>query len=505
LRKVSVIHPFLFAIFPVLFLFSYNKTRMSLGETVVPGAAVIVSATVLLYLLHAIVKERIKAGVIVSSFLVLFFSYGHFYSALAVVRHRYLLTLWAILFVLIVHWSWRTRRDLTNLTQFLNVVAISLVLISVIDIAWYKLRTDARWFRDEIVHDLDDLSPEIRDVGTLPDIYYVILDRYAGAETLMECYGFDNSEFLNYLTARGFYVASESKANYLKTAHSLASSLNMEYINYLTQTVGEASRDWRPLFSLLQDYKVWRFLKQRGYRFIHFGDGWHATSRNKYADANINYYWISEFAMLLYETTMFSPIGVQLGLLDKRREQWRRILYKLDKLEEIPYIEEPTFVFAHMLLPHAPYVFDRDGNFLTEQASLRRAEKRNYIDQLIFTNKRVMRLIDTLITNSEVPPIIILQSDEGPFPLRYRQDADHFNWEQATKAELNEKMRILNAYYLPGAPGDVLYPSVSPVNSFRIIFNLYFNQDFGTLPDKSYAFVDAQHLYRFFDVTDALK
>jgi hypothetical protein len=279
----------------------------------------------------------------------------------------------------------------------------------------------------------------------------------------------------------------------------------MEYVNYLAETVGEASRDWRPLFELLQDYKVWRFLKQRGYKFIHFGAGWHATSHNRYADVNINYYWISEFAMLLYETTMFPPIGAQLGLLDKRREQWRRILYKFDRLEEIPDIKEPTFVFAHMLLPHAPYVFDRDGNFLTEQASLRRPEKRNYIDQLIFTNRRVSRLIDTLITNSGVPPIIVLQSDEGPFPLRYRQDADHFNWEQATKGELNEKMRILNAYYLPGAPGDVLYPSVSPVNSFRIILNLYFNQDFDTLPDKSYAFVDAQHLYRFFDVTAALK
>ncbi len=505
MRKVTVIHPFLFAIFPILFLFSYNKTRMSFGETVVPAVAVFLSACLFLYLLRAIVKDKLKAGVIVSSFLLLFFSYGHFYSALAVVRHRYLLPLWVMLFVLVVHWSWRTRRDLTNLTRFLNVVAISLILISVIDIAWYKLRTDIRWFRAEIVHDLDNPSLEIQDAGPLPDIYYVILDRYAGAETLKECYDFDNSEFLNHLTHRGFYVASESKANYLKTAHSLASSLNMEYVNYLAETVGEASRDWRPLFVLLQDYKLWRFLKQRGYKFIHFGDGWHATSRNKYADANINYYWISEFAMLLYETTMFSPVGVRLGLLDKRREQWRRILYKFDRLEEIPDIKEPTFVFAHMLVPHAPYVFDRDGNFLTEQASLGRTERRNYIDQLVFTNRRVRRLIDTLITNSEVPPIIVLQSDEGPFPLRYRQDADHFNWEQATKAELNEKMQILNAYYLPGAPGDVLYPSVSPVNSFRIILNLYFSQDFDILPDRSYAFVDAQHLYRFFDVTDALK
>ncbi len=63
-------------------------------------------------------------------------------------------------------------------------------------------------------------------------------------------------------------------------------------------------------------------------------------------------------------------------------------------------------------------------------------------------------------------------------------------------------MRILNAYYLPGVDKDILYPSITPVNSFRLIFNLYFDTNFELLPDENYAFVDGRHIYKFFNVTD---
>jgi hypothetical protein len=355
------------------------------------------------------------------------------------------------------------------------------------------------------VLDADTRGQGAADTGARPDIYYIILDRYGGPATLKEVYGFDNSEFMDYLTSRGFYVATESRANYLKTAHSLASSLNMEYVNYLRDRVGEDSADWVPLFVLLQDYKLWRFLKARGYEFYHFGDWWEPTTLNKYADENVNYYWLSEFATVLYETTAFAPIGVSLGILDSRREQWKRIRYKFDRLAGIPDNEEPTFVFAHMLVPHSPYVFERDGEFIPEEELITRTEERAYIDQLVYTNTRVRELIDTIIARSDIPPVIVLQSDEGPFPERYRQDAYTFKWTDATVEELDQKMRILNAYYLPGAPDSVLYPSVSPVNSFRIVLNHYFGQDLELLPDEIYAFVDHDHPYKFFSITEVFE
>ena len=81
-------------------------------------------------------------------------------------------------------------------------------------------------------------------------------------------------------------------------------------------------------------------------------------------------------------------------------------------------------------------------------------------------------------------------------------DVRNFNWEEASEEELREKMGILNAYYLPGVDSSLLYPSITPVNSFRLAFDLYFGTHLGLLPDVSYTYVDYNHPYQFLDVTN---
>ncbi|MCJ7617971.1 MAG: hypothetical protein MUO43_15685, partial [Desulfobacterales bacterium] len=185
-------------------------------------------------------------------------------------------------------------------------------------------------------------------------------------------------------------------------------------------------------------------------------------------------------------------------------EQYKRVLYKFDRLAEIPEIEEPTFVFAHMLIPHPPYVFDSDGSLLTLEEAGERSLEVQYVDQLIALNDMIRELIDELLSSSDVPPIIILQADEGPYPGDEPAWKASGSLEDATETELREKYGILNAYYLPGVNEDILYPSITPVNSFRLIFNIYFGTDFELLPDNSYAsYRDTP--FKFFDVTDKVK
>jgi len=193
------------------------------------------------------------------------------------------------------------------------------------------------------------------------------------------------------------------------------------------------------------------------------------------------------------------------GLASKHQRQQKRVLYKFSKLAEIPELEGPVFVFAHMLLPHSPFIFDSNSNFISEEESRKRSKTVNYIDQLIATNMKIKALIDTLLANSDSPPIIILQADEGPHPQRSWENMENFNWREATEAELREKMGILNAYYLPDVDKKALYSSITPVNSFRVIFNLYFDTHLELLPDKVYAFADRNHIYDFFDVTARVK
>ena len=43
---------------------------------------------------------------------------------------------------------------------------------------------------------------------------------------------------------------------------------------------------------------------------------------------------------------------------------------------------------------------------------------------------------------------------------------------------------ILNAYYLPDDGSSKLYPSISPVNTFRLILSNYLGADLELLPDR---------------------
>jgi hypothetical protein len=83
-----------------------------------------------------------------------------------------------------------------------------------------------------------------------------------------------------------------------------------------------------------------------------------------------------------------------------------------------------------------------------------------------------------LLSKSSTQPIIILQGDHGP-------------WIQTGPGQFE----ILNAYYLPGH-NDQLYSTVSPVNSFRLVFNAYFGTDYTLLPDTSY-YSPIPNIYEF--------
>ncbi|HUU63499.1 MAG TPA: hypothetical protein VMX96_06235 [Dehalococcoidia bacterium] len=516
-KWLFVIHPIMFAMFFILALYSANVAEVSPSAVAIPLFSAMGFALLLLLPAWLIFRNAGKAAIIVSIFLILFFSYGYVSNAVEGlgITYKVLWPIWCILIICSAYLVKRTRRDLHNLTVILNIVAIALVIVPTINIAANEIEAASQGITT--TENGYDPGANTSKTDSLPDIYYIVLDRYASESTLKEVYDFDNSEFTDYLSNRGFYVASESRSNYPESPQSLASSLNMKYINYLSEELGEDYSDMDPLYDMLQDYEVWHFLKSEGYEFIHMGSWWEPTRKNEYADMNFNYWEIPEFSMTLYKTTMLYPIALENALLpqwvkaplvqDFRMGQWNRVQYKFDKLAEIPDMKEPTFVFAHMLIPHNPFVFDRNGNYLTAEEVNNRSVEVNYIGQLVFANNRVMELIDELLSSSEIPPIIILQSDEGSYPggqdkwIGEGEWEEAVGWEEATRAELREKVTILNAYYLPDVNRDVLYPSITPVNSFRLVFNLYFDTDFELLPDRSYAFY-RDHPYKFFEITD---
>lgn len=508
MKRSFVFHPLMLAAFPVVALYAYNAQELPLSTVLVPLLVALAVASLLLLSTWLICRSINKAGIIVSLFLALLLSTGYLFNlrkwlgaSTPYIVGALLFVIWAVLFPYLLYLIVRTRKTLRNPTIILNVATVAMVVVSLFTIGTNEYR---RWNSgQECTASEATVDVQVSEGQKLPDIYYIVLDRYAGASTLAEAYGFANGDFVDYLSSKGFYVASESSANYVRTSESLASSLNMEYIDYMD----EGSNDLLPMNVRVENNAVQRSLKAAGYKFVYVGSWWGPTRENHYADININYCArTDEFSESLATMTMPYYVAAEAGLIgDKRMTQWKRTQFELDELAEIPDMEEPTFTFAHMLVPHVPYVFDRDGSFLLPEEANRRGDVENYCNQLIATNGMVKALVDKLLMDSEVAPIIILQADEGPYPERYDANYRSFNWGKATDVEIRQKFRILNAYYLSGVDSSVLYPTMTPVNSFRLVFDLYFGTGLGLLPDKSYAYVDYSHPYQFLDVTDKLR
>jgi hypothetical protein len=202
---------------------------------------------------------------------------------------------------------------------------------------------------------------------------------------------------------------------------------------------------------------------------------------------------LNEFESLLIQTTLAGAIQNKstLELLNASPQLSReRTLFALEKLNQIPYIPGPKFVFVHLLIPHPPYVFGPTGGpAAPAQAGATRAQQEagQYRDQAIYISSRIMEIVPRIIANSATPPVIVIQGDHGPtVPSRSR-----------------ERMMILNAYYLPGVQAPI-YPTITPVNTFRIIFNTYFGQDLELLDDVS-LYSQARHPFNYREIPNSCK
>ena len=507
IKKPYPVHPFLLVLFPVVFTLAHNAEYIRPFRVLEPGGALLVCTVVAVALAGLVFRDIHKGAVVVSAAIFAFFSFGHVGNLITVlnVRLKYQLLAWAVFLLIVALVTWR-RKAPFGLTKILNLITACLLGVSVLSYAhaaFTSAGSSGNVRDDQASEQVGAPSSEKQD--ELPDIYYLVFERYARDDVLREQYGFDNSEFLSFLKKNGFYVAEESHANYLKTAHSLASSLNTEHLLDFADKVGRDSCNWKILHERVQEHKVGKFLKSKGYRYLHFGSFWHVTDRSDQADENINIFpFENPLTIVLIESSMAYPMLKEMSLYDVSLEQYRRVLYKFEKMAEVPDRPGPSFVFAHMFVTHEPFVFHKDGSYMPKAEWRSRPERDVYLDAMQVLNHKLEETITAILAKSKVPPVIILQADEGPFPDRYAANPPAFEWRQARPDELKRKMCIFNAYHVPKAAAGDLYPTITPVNTFRLIFNTYFNAGLKMLPDTSYVFEDDRHIYSFYDITDQI-
>lgn len=512
-EKLPYIHPFLFALYPVFFLYSLNIHEYPESTLLVPLLLVLFFAGIIFFVSKQLVKQLDKAALVSSAFILLFFSYGRivdFFDNKLIVFVAVLILFGAIAYGVI-----RYTKSLLTINKLSTYLAALLLIFSLFTIAEFELKTGRLWTPKK---EIPITTRKVKPPKNAPDIYYFIFDRYAGATSLKNEYNFDNSPFLNFLKDKGFYVAKTATTNYPKTFLSLGSSLNMEYLDFLTeQTKGGASPDQSLVTPLIRTNKIIQFLKSKGYTIVNIGPKtWGPTSKNPNAEINFviqkgTYPLVDTFTTGFLNTTLAAPVlsfifhdPIDVSKDPNNNEHRKIALFELDAVEKAITIAGPKFVFVHILIPHDPFVFDKNCNPISESIVKKNNHVTNYLNQLQCTNTKITKLINNIIAKSKTPPVIVLQSDEGPFPMNEPIPPKQ-GWGSAKDQSLKEKFPILSAYYFPGKEDTQLYPSITPVNSFRVLLNTYFDTNYELLPDKNYVFYDEENYYKFTDVTHRVK
>lgn len=509
--RSKIVHPLIASIYPILALSAYNIDQNPLSVALRPLALSILASLAIWGASVWLLKSTSKGAIFATLAISIFFAYGRIYSyASPLVPHKTMVLVGLLILGLAFVYLNLQKKDFDGFNRFLNIFALILLIFPVFQLGayYFDLVTKPAQIR-QIQMEGETLEASLDS----PDIYYIILDMYTREDFLLEKMGYDNSEFLTLLENDGFFIADCSLSNYSTTKFSLSSSLNMDYLENLMGDIDPTSTSEGLVDPLLIKNRVRQILESYGYSIVSFQTDYHGlewrdadhffeldfsqteldpgqfdpesslpkTDRLTEAVFGWN---LNKFEWLLLQTTA-AIVLVDRSPADKKEfnpgedylsdiRQYLLVKQTLENADLATKIEGPKFVYVHVVSPHPPFVFKSDGSFTTKAVEREGNWYDLYTNQLQYINSRIYSLVETIFASSTKPPIIIIQGDHG-IPMR---DAN----------PLYQHNEILNAYYLPGAGDALLNEHISPVNTFRMVLNHYFNMEFDYLEDEAFTY-----------------
>jgi hypothetical protein len=385
-----------------------------------------------------------------------------------ITRYSFILPASLVFFVVVFILLKRRKKDLLNVTGFLNLL-MTVLLATELAMLTGKTFTGPQ---DSLI------TKEFKPCAdcSKPDIYLIIADGYGGKEELDSVFHFDNSAFEKELTGHGFHITENSISNYNYTPFSVASLLNMSFLQGI-EGRNSNKEDMKNCFSTINKNTTLRFLKNGGYDFYNYSifdfDGQPSVARPTFLPTKTKPL-IAQTFLYRVQRDLWYHLVTDLKLSASRKNSLyhdlenNNRLYGLTKTTASSKSNKPKFVYTHLVMPHYPYYFDSTGKErvfekITEENATDTAA---YISYLKYANKKLLELTDHILKSSPTPPVIILMSDHGFREFKNKVDAKyHF--------------MTLNAILLPGKNYTGFYKGMSNINQFRTLLNTEFRQ---TLP-----------------------
>jgi hypothetical protein len=458
---------YLFAVYPVVFLYAQNLHEVRWPTVLLP-MAVCLAFTWLLWLgLGFIFRSGEKRALAVFLVQLPLFYYKLIHDLLREVFGLSPAILIAGLLIVLLAGVGLSKGSLAHGSRVLSAILLLLVAWNAGSIVVHHLNQagsrNARTFLG------DALPPKPAAAASQPDIYLFIVDEFASLVTIESVFGHDHSRFARRLEDAGFFIARESRGLYVWTPEAIAAILNME-----------AVPEKADAGMLIKKNRVTRLLKEQGYRIFDFPH----EDLTALEDSERHYRFALERGSFLFND--FYRMLVEMSLFSACVERWRnddahyarffrqRILYVFETMPEFVKVRGPKFVLVHLFSPHAPFVFDRQGGMVPPRHHLDYTARKYYLDQYLYISRRLAEMVEMILKQSSTAPIIVLMSDHG-YRGSIRKPFTHVVADE-------EKRKIFLALHLPGFPAERLRADMSPLNVFRMIFHHYSGHDLPEVP-----------------------
>ncbi len=468
--------PFCFLLFPIFFVlhgWKENFEYISFHDILILGCTYLLSSIIVFLIFLVLFRQTPKAGIYTFFILLVFLLFGAMQDFLRAIqlleslsRYRYLLPSLGLFLLISFILLKKKKTSLNKFNFFLTILILVFIAIDAFSLIRMALSKES--------------SPGVvasNSVGTQcegcakPDIYFLIFDEYASSRSLQDFLHYDNNSFESSLRARGFHIIPGSRSNYDFTIFSLASMLNMEYVQGVKDFNASSVKDFASCINLIRNNKVVDFLESSGYQIINY-----SIFDLKGRPSIVNQTFLPLKVSLITEQTLINRVSRDLGHFRLYSGLHSNELFTQKLLDESRRkTDQPRFIYVHFFMPHQPYYFDSLGRSRDKQTLLAETDhfgKESYLQYLKYTNEKALQLVDSILNNNATPPIIMLMGDHGCRGVTNATNSDHM-------------FMNMNAIHIPGGSYNRFYDSLSVVNQFRILFNTQFHQSFELLKDSS--------------------
>lgn len=518
--------PVVYSAIYILLVYRNNIFDVPPGEVVAPLVLTTMYVYGVYYLFKFLLKERVSAELATFVFTLISVHFGSIFNLFRVLAVGLLgyepsdVSFGSMLIAAVFYACWIAgvlikKRDKfgPSMLRFLQAGLFTFLGITMATIAYFYAFSWQIFGFDTPQNDIESSAV----AEELPDIYYFVFDRYANNATMERYMNYSNGEFISELEDKGFLMNKVEHSSYPHTATALATNLNMEYADKLTNGLP-------PKYSelvygrMINQSNVISELKESGYEINWSGSWWGPTRTNMIAERNYDEIFKAKILGAKFTVTNWQELLMGQHVLGrimaadfpvkrdiffyKQPQQADIVNFQFENVRRSVDLAgaNPQFNYFHFLSPHPLYVFDEnctkpEYDQVSAPDDPKQIEK--YVNQVKCLNSKISDAVDYILDNSPESPIIVIQPDEGPY---------FFALQDGQKLDTQEKARwkhgVISAVYLPEDSRPETY-SMGSVNVLGDILNKYLGYDIelGSIKFHTYSKPDP---YNFIDISDSI-